>query len=349
MSEATVLVSKSGSLGHIVLNRPKALNALNLEMVELIDRALDDFEADPEIAAVLVSGAGERGFCAGGDIRAAHDSGKAGDGTALVFWRTEYRLNARIARFPKPYIAWMSGITMGGGVGLSAHGSHRIVTDTTRLAMPETGIGFFPDVGGSWLLSRPGSEFGTFMGLTGTIVGAGDAIRASLADFCVPSDRFEELRSTLSALPKGANATEVGETISRFAVIAESSYSPEDRALIDRALAHATIEEIISALAAETGDFARKLVETLGTRSPTSLKVTLRMIRLGRDSADLETCLSREYAALPAVLASHDFYEGVRAAVIDKDRNPKWQPATLAAVSQEAVDAYFPDGAAGIF
>ncbi|MCL6707656.1 enoyl-CoA hydratase/isomerase family protein [Pseudomonas sp. R2.Fl] len=341
MDEAPILVSKDGSLGVITLNRPKALNSLNLDMVRAMEAAFDEFEADPAVSAVLIQGAGERGLCAGGDIRMVHDSGKAGDGQGLLFWWEEYRMNARIPRLAKPYVAFMDGIVMGGGVGVSAHGSHRIVTERLRLAMPETGIGFFPDVGATWLLTRKPGELGTYLGLTGEIIGAADAILAGLADRCVPSDRLADLRVALATLPGGAGAEALVQVIRQFAVDPGKPVLAEHLGLIDRAFRFDTIEEILAALDSEPGEFAANTRARLLARSPTSLKITLRMLRLGRTSASLEECLNREFAGSAAILGLPDFYEGVRAAVIDKDRNPRWSPDRIEAVSDASIARFF--------
>ncbi|MBR0557963.1 enoyl-CoA hydratase/isomerase family protein [Ciceribacter sp. L1K23] len=341
MDEAPVVVTKEGSLGIITLNRPRALNSLNLEMVHIMDAAFDDFEADPAIAAILITGAGERGLCAGGDIRMVHESGKAGDGQGLRFWWAEYRMNARIPHLSKPYVAFMDGIVMGGGVGVSAHGSHRIATERLKLAMPETGIGFFPDVGATWLLTRKGGELGTYLGLTGEIIGAADAILAGLADFCVASDRLPELRGVLAALSPDSGRVEVDEVMLRFATDPGTPTLTEHVDLIDRAFGFDTIEDILAALNREPGEFAAKTRERLLTRSPTSLKITLRMLRLGRASASLEECINREFAGSAAILDLPDFYEGVRAAVIDKDRNPRWSPDRIEAVAETDLKPFF--------
>ncbi|TWG95977.1 enoyl-CoA hydratase [Mesorhizobium sp. J18] len=347
--EQEVLVAREGSVGHISLNRPKALNSLTLDMVRRINDALDALEEDPHVAAVLMSGEGERGFCAGGDIRMLYESGRGGSNTAVNFFREEYRLNARIARYPKPFIAIVDGITMGGGVGLSAHGSHRIATERTRLAMPETGIGFFPDVGATWLLSHAPGELGTFLGLTGEQIGVADAIVAELADFFVPSCQLSAVRDALSALAADANAEAVGRVIARFAQTPTEAVMARHRHMIDRAFAFDRVEEILVALEEEDGEFAAKTRQTLLAKSPSSLKVTLRLLRQGRESRDLESCLEREFAATAAVLRSHDFYEGVRAAVIDKDRNPKWSPHDLATVDEEAIAHFFASRAERLF
>ena len=341
-ADHTTLVERRGTLGVIKLNRPKALNSLTLDMVRDIEAALDDFERDPGVAAVLLTGEGERGLCAGGDIRAVHDSGKAGSDLATTFWREEYRLNARLARYPKPYVTFMDGIVMGGGVGLSVYGSHRIVTERTRLAMPETGIGFFPDVGASWFLTRQQGELGTYIALTGEILGAADVITLGLADSYMPADRLSSLTEALSRLPAGSSREQVSAAIAILSETPKAGAVAPMRETIDRLFAFDSIGEILKALEGEPGPIAEKTAATLRTKSPLSLNVTLRLLRLGRQTATLEECLEHEFAATGAVLASHDFYEGVRAAVIDKDRNPHWRPGSLAAVTQADIDAYFP-------
>jgi enoyl-CoA hydratase len=332
-----VLVWRVGALARIRLNRPKALNSLTLPMVRRIGAALDVIESEPSLAAVLVDGAGERGFCAGGDIRAVHDSGRAGDGVAEEFWRVEYEVNDRISRFSKPYIALMDGITMGGGVGLSAHGSHRVVTERTRLAMPETGIGFIPDVGGTWLLARAPGETGTYLGLSGQSIGAADAIFAGFADQCVPSEALCALGEALEELPAGASGTDVHPIIGRFARPAGPASLQVAQTAIDRAFAFDDVPAILAALRADGSDFAREAAEIIGQRSPTSVVVTLALLRLARRTGALRACLDREYVAACQTLRGHDFYEGVRAAVIDKDRQPRWRPATIAEVTPAMV------------
>src|ERR1700679_921358 len=214
--EHDLIARREGSVGVIRLNRPKAINAMTLEMSLAIDAALDQFEADSAVALVLLEGAGERGLCAGGDIRGLYDSSKAGGDLGKVFWRQEYIMNARIAKFPKPYVAFMDGLVMGGGVGLSAHGRHRVVTERTRLAMPEVGLGFFPDVGGTWLLSRSPGELGAYFGLTGQTMNGLDAIHARFADAVVPSSQLPALREVLTKIRPGTNSTEVRTLIKGF-------------------------------------------------------------------------------------------------------------------------------------
>jgi enoyl-CoA hydratase len=338
-SASLVSVFQEGQVGRIRLNRPKALNSLTLEMVRLIADALDAFEGDPAIGCILLDGEGSRGLCAGGDIRAIHESGQRQDGEAESFWREEYILNARIAAFPKPYIAIMDGITMGGGIGLAAHGSHRIVTERSRIAMPEVRIGFVPDVGGTWLLSRAPGELGTYLGLTGEIIGGGDAIRAGLADIMVPSERLSGMIDTLSSLGRGAAPDDIRGILRSYSRQEADEPLWQHRAIIDMCFAHDDIEAIVSSLRRATGEFAQKTLASLLLESPTSLKVSLRLLRLARNSS-LEDCLQREFRAAVHCLREHDFYEGVRAAVIDKDRNPRWQPDSIEAVSAADVDHY---------
>ncbi|WP_421870131.1 enoyl-CoA hydratase/isomerase family protein [Pararhizobium sp.] len=340
-TETETLVERQGALGRIRLNRPKALNSLTSQMVRDINATLDDFERDPSISAVLVTGEGERGLCAGGDIRAIYDGGRAGSDVPTTFWREEYRLNARISRYPKPYAVIMDGIVMGGGVGISVYGSHRIVTERTRFAMPETGIGFFPDIGASWFLTRQAHELGTYIGLTGEPLGAADAILAGLADVFIRSERLADLTGALAALPARSSRETVSAVIAGFSEIPPTGILEPQQPSIDRLFAFDTIEDIIAALRSDDSLFSEKLLSVLAAKSPLSLNVTLRLLRLGRKTGTLEDCLEREFSATAAVLRSHDFYEGVRAAVIDKDRNPQWRPQRLADVTAADVDAYF--------
>lgn len=335
-----ILVEQQGSLGRIRLNRPKALNALTLEMVHGISAALERFAAEPTVAAVLMTGEGERGLCAGGDIRALYDHGRDGSGFGERFFRDEYRMNAAIAAYRKPYVAIMDGITMGGGVGVSAHGAIRIVTERTRVAMPETGIGFFPDVGSTWLLSRAPGKLGTFIGLTGDSIGGADTIMAGLADCFVRSERLPALIEALSSLPTTAPREGVRALVQTHASTVPPPLATH-RAEIDRAFACDSVEEIVAALESSGSAFARETLNVLGQKSPTSLKVTLKLLRDARHATSLQACLEREFAAGNRVLASDEFYEGVRAAVVDKDRTPKWRPASLAEVTSEFLAPYF--------
>jgi enoyl-CoA hydratase len=332
-----ILVRRDGALGHIRLNRPRALNSLTLGMVRAMAEALDAFARDDEVAVVLVDGAGERGLCAGGDIRAIYESGRRRDGEAERFLREEYALDARIAAYPKPYVAIMDGITMGGGVGVSAHGRHRVVTERTRLAMPETSIGFFPDVGATWLLSHAPGEVGTYLALTGATIGADDAIDAGLADRFVMSADLPALHEALASLDSSADAADVAETLASLSQPGGAASLQAHRAAIDRLMVSDDMEEIRRALEGDGSAFAAAASRALAAASPTALKLTLRLLRSGRSSGSLEECLVREYRAACRALRGHDFFEGIRAAVIDKDKRPLWSPARLEDVEEALV------------
>jgi enoyl-CoA hydratase len=340
-SEPDLIVRREGAAGIIRLNRPKAINAVTLEMFRGIDRALDEFEADPAIGLILLEGAGDRGLCAGGDIRALYDSSRAKGDLGKILWREEYILNARIAKFAKPYVAFMDGIVMGGGVGLSAHGAHRVVTERTKLAMPEVGLGFFPDVGGTWLLSRSPGEVGSYFGLTGQTMNGPDAIYARFADAVVPSSHLSTLREALIDLRAGTSSGEVQAVIGRFATGETAGPVAAIRPQIDRWFAYDRMDEIMTALQRDGSELAQSTLQTLNEKSPRGMVVTLRLLRLARNSSSLEQCLVREYRAALEVFRSDDFREGVRAAVIDKDRNPHWSPPRVEDVTSEMQAAYF--------
>lgn len=336
-----VLIDRIGSAAVILLNRPKALNSLNSAMVRAMKAALEEFAGNPEISCVVVKGEGERGLCAGGDIRVIYESGKSDDPEVTRFWREEFPLNYMISRYEKPYVVLMDGIVMGGGVGIASHGKHRIVTERTRLAMPETGIGYVPDVGATWLLPRAPGETGTWMALTGEVIGAADAIYTNLADVNVPSERLAPLVEALGELKGGASDEQVRAVIDRFAVVPGESPLEAYRDLIDRVFRFDTVEEVVEALNREDDEFSIRTRDIIAKRSPTSLKLALRLIRRGRESSSLVECLEGEFTAGAEILRNHDFYEGVRAAIIDKDRNPKWSPATLEEVADTDLDRYF--------
>jgi enoyl-CoA hydratase len=341
LGEPDLIVRREGGAGVIRLNRPKAINAMTLEMSVGIDAALDRFEVDPDVALVLLEGAGERGLCAGGDIRGLYESSRAGGDLGKVFWRQEYIMNARIAKFPKPYVAFMDGLVMGGGVGLSAHGSHRVVTEKTKLAMPEVGLGFFPDVGGTWLLSRSPGEIGAYFGLTGQTMNGPDAIHARFADAVVPANKLAALREALVSLRMGVSAADVKAAIDRFAIGETSGPVAAMQPRIDAWFAHDRMEDIVAALKADGSELAQSTLKTLNEKSPRGMVVTLKLLRLARASASLEQCLVREYRAALEVFKSDDFREGVRAAVIDKDRNPRWSPPRIEDVTPEITAPYF--------
>lgn len=333
-----ILIEKHGTAGVIRLNRAKAINSLNEAMVRDIKAGLDAFARNREITSVILCGEGERGLCAGGDVRQIHAARTASEADRTRFWREEFPLNYTISHYPKPFIALMDGIVMGGGVGVSAHGRYRVVTERTRLAMPETAIGYFPDVGATWLLPKAPGEAGTWLGLTGREVGAADAIHLGLGDYHVACARLGELTQALGEV---SFAADIGAVIESFSSPPQSAgVLATHQAAIDSAFGYDDVEDIMAALSASTTEFARETLVALQARSPTSLKLTLRLLRMGRQSSGLVECLEREFTAGCEVLRNHDFYEGVRAALIDKDRNPKWRPVTLEAVTSEEIDRY---------
>jgi enoyl-CoA hydratase len=340
-TEPDLIARREGSAGIIRLNRPKTINAVTLEMFRDVDKALDEFEADPAVAVIVLEGAGERGLCAGGDIRALYESSKVRGDLGKILWREEYILNARIAKFAKPYVAFMDGIVMGGGVGLSAHSRHRVVTEKTKLAMPEVGLGFFPDVGGTFLLSRSPGEIGTYFGLTGQTMNGPDAIHARFADAVVSSARLAELRDALTKVRPSAPSGEIKLLIDGFATGETSGPVAAMQSAIDRWFAHDRMEDIMAALQRDGSEAALSTLKTLNEKSPRGMVVTLKLLRLARASSSLEECLVREYRAALEVFASDDFREGVRAAVIDKDRNPRWSPPRIEDVTPEMTAPYF--------
>jgi enoyl-CoA hydratase len=340
-AEPDLIARREGAAGIIRLNRPKAINAVTLEMFRDIDKALDAFEADSAVGLILLEGAGERGLCAGGDIRALYESSQVKGDLGKILWREEYILNARIAKFPKPYVAFMDGIVMGGGVGLSAHSSHRVVTERTRLAMPEVGLGFFPDVGGTFLLSRSPGEIGTYFGLTGQTMNGPDAVYAHFADAVVPTGKLAALRETLVNLRADVDAAEVSAAIAGFATGETAGPVAALQPQVDRWFAHDRMQDIVAALRRDGSSLAQSTLTTLNEKSPRGMVVALRLLRLARASSSLEECLVREYRAALQVFASDDFREGVRAAVIDKDRNPRWSPPAIEDVTPEMVAPYF--------
>lgn len=333
--EDAVLATVDGRMGRITLNRPRALNALTHEMVRRIAAALDEWEQDPAVETVVITGAGERGLCAGGDIRGIYEDARGGCGDAsAAFWRDEYRLNARIARYRKPYVALMDGIVMGGGVGVSAHGSVRIVTERSRIAMPETGIGFVPDVGGTYLLALAPGRLGTHLALTGTTVGAADALLCGLADHFVPAHRLPELLKALAAMP-------VTDVLPSFVGEAPPGELGANQEWIDHCYAADAVEEIVDRLLGSGTPGAKAAAESLLAKSPTALKVTRAALRRARSLGPLEAVLEQEYRVSYAALSAPDLVEGIRAQVIDKDRTPRWTPATLAEVTDDDVDRFF--------
>lgn len=327
-----VLSEDRGHLGIITLNRPQAVNALTAGMVHTMLGLLADWAEDRGVSTVLVQGSGSRGLCAGGDIVAIYrDILTGGSGTA-DFWEAEYRLNAMIARYPKPYVAFMDGLVLGGGVGISAHGSVRIVTERTRTGMPETTIGFVPDVGGTLLLARSPGETGTHAALTGAHLNGADALFLGLADHFVRSEN-------LPALAAALESETAEDAVGRFAEPAPESALAGQRTWIDECYAGNDVEGILRRLRTFGGE-ATKAAETIESKSPTAVKVALESLRRARGMS-LEQALTQEFTVGLHFLAGPDFREGIRAQVVDKDRNPHWLPATLADVRDADVARYF--------
>ncbi|MEL7128999.1 MAG: enoyl-CoA hydratase/isomerase family protein [Pseudomonadota bacterium] len=338
-----VIVRRENGVGRLTLNRPDALHALDQAMCETMLDALRAWASDPDIAIVMIDHAEEtRGFCAGGDIRMLAESGAGNGEAARQFFATEYRLNTAIHNFPKPYLAIMDGVTMGGGVGVSVHGSHRVATERTLFAMPETGIGLFPDVGGGWFLPRLQGELGTWLALTGARLKGADVAAAGIATHFVPSELIANLKSQIVGADFSTGAAELlGEILKGAAhAIPAGSFEPNIETL-NQCFAHAGVEAIVDALKADASDWAVKQVETLATKSPRTLKVALRQLREGRDLSTFEENMINEYRIGARQVCSDDFLEGVRAVIVDKDHDPKWAPATLEGVGEDVLDAVF--------
>lgn len=336
-SEGDVLVAIKGSVGHLTLNRPNVINSLTLDMVRTIDAALTEWESNDQIMTVLLDGAGERGFCAGGDIRSLYDAARTGDPSARVFWREEYYLNARIARYPKPIVAIMDGIVMGGGVGLAGHASHRVATERLKTAMPEVGIGFAPDVGATYLLPRAPGELGTHLALTGDRLGAADALFSGFSDYRVDS-------SLLPTMVEHLRDADVDIVLGELQVppdAAEPGRLEAASEWINACYGASTVEEILERLRARPEPEAATAAEAIESKSPTALKVALRALRTGRELPTLEACLDQEYRVSCAFLDSPDFVEGIRATIIDKDGDPRWSPDSLQHVAQAEIDRHF--------
>ncbi|MFQ4147129.1 enoyl-CoA hydratase/isomerase family protein [Arthrobacter sp. LAPM80] len=334
MEHNDVLVERTGRLGHLILNRPQAMNALNFAMVQAVAKALDDWETDDGVSTVLISGAGERGLCAGGDIVSIYHDARTGGESSEVFWRAEYHLNARIRRYPKPVVTLMDGVVLGGGVGISAHASHRVVTERSRIGMPETGIGFVPDVGGTYLLSHAPGELGTHAGLTGTMVSGADAIAMGLADHFIDSAVLPTLVAELAERTASSAVARLGQAAPESALAAarwwiDEAYAPDDAG---------TILQRLTRVGDPAADAAAQII---AGKSPTAVTVTLAALRRARGLSSLEEGLNQEMRVSLRALRWPDFAEGIRAQMIDKDRNPQWSPATLAEVSGDVVAAAF--------
>lgn len=329
-----VLTEVDGSVGLITLNRPKAINSLNQRMVDDLTAILTRWAGDVAVRAVVLSGAGERGLCAGGDVVSIYHSARKDGAEARRFWRDEYLLNAQIADFAKPYVAVMDGIVMGGGVGVSAHANTRVVTDTSKIAMPEVGIGFIPDVGGFYLLSRAPGGLGLHAALTGAPFSGADAIAMGFADHYVPHADIEAFRRAIVG-------DGVENALAKYTVEPPPSELAAQRDWIDDCFARDTVEDIVAALAGHGAGPANDAANLIATRSPIALSVTLEAVRRATELETLKDVLVQDYRVSSASLRSHDLVEGIRAQLIDKDRDPKWSPAQLAAVTAADVEAYF--------
>jgi enoyl-CoA hydratase len=339
--EPEILFDRRGTAGIVTLNRPRALNAVTHAMVRALAAQLAEWADDGAVTRVILTAAGGRAFSAGGDLRALYELRQAGrTADAVAFWRDEYRLNAAIKHYRKPYVVLIDGVVMGGGVGVAIHGSHRVAGDGFLFAMPEAGIGFFPDVGASWFLPRLPGELGTYCGLIGDRLGPGDGTLAGIATHRVSSARFPDLVEALC----GAVAVEA--QLAAFAEPPGEGPVLARRGAIDRLFAAGEMAEILAALereAAENGPnaaFARTAVAQLRQKAPLSLKLTLALLRRGRN-LDFDECMRTEFRVASRVAEGHDFYEGIRSVIIDKDQAPQWQPATLEAVAQHDVERHF--------
>jgi enoyl-CoA hydratase len=345
MSAETVLVDRDGGLGRLRLNRPEALHALDADMVARMTAALLEWRADPAVKAVLIGHApGTRGFCAGGDIRMLAESGARDGAAARAFFHAEYRLNHLIHAYGKPVVALMDGVTMGGGVGLSVHARFRVATDRTTFAMPETGIGLFPDVGGGWFLPRLPDHIGVWLALTGARLKAADCLAAGLATHFVPSELLGPLQAQIAgaaqtedaraALASGLDALD--EPAGRPLLL-----TPDARTRIATCFSHDEVEAILEALHADGGDWARQQIAALSAKSPQTLKVALRQLHAGAKMKRFEDVMTMEHRIGARVVSRHDFQEGVRAIIVDKDNAPRWNPARLEAVDEALLDAIF--------
>ncbi|HEX5730115.1 enoyl-CoA hydratase/isomerase family protein [Microbacterium sp.] len=338
--EPRVLVRAAGGLGCLTLNRPRALNALDLGMIGDLAAALDEWEHDTDVDLVLLDGAGDRGLCAGGDVRGLYDQIRSGDPEgAGRFFRAEYAVNARIAEYPKPIVVLADGITMGGGIGLAGHAAIRIVTERSKLAMPETRIGFTPDVGGTWLLARAPGRLGEYLALTGATMDASDAIYAGLADHFVPSANLDGLRDALETRADPSSPTEL---VLLFDETPEPSQLAARRPWIDEAFAADTVAEIVDRLRGRPEAEASAAADVLGEVSPTGLAVTLAAVRRARELPDLRAALAQEYGLVMWFATGQpDLLEGIRAQLVDKDRTPRWQPATIGELTPDAAASAF--------
>ena len=337
-----ILFEQAGDWGIVTLNNEKALNALNWDMVKAMYAQLQNWAADASVKAVMVKGAGDRAFCAGGDIRWLYENGKRDPEGTAEFFRDEYTNNALIYHYPKPFIALIDGITMGGGVGISVHGDFRVASDNTLFAMPETGIGLFPDVGGGHFMPRLHDGIGLYYALTGARAKAADCMASGIATHYVAADKFEELEKSLLKAPLGDHAhADIETVLDIYAGDPGHAEINDIRAEIRRFFEEVeTLESLLSSLEADDSQFAQASLKTLSRMSPTSLKLTFQQMRMGHQ-LDFDDNMKMEFRMVSRVLAGHDFYEGVRAQIIDKDRTPKWSPAVLGEIDTDTLENYF--------
>lgn len=336
MSEPEVICRVEGRVGRLTLNRPKALHALTTAMCSDMTDALLAWRADPAVELVMIDHSGERGFCAGGDIRMLAESG-AGDGfLARQFFFVEYRLNHLLFEYPKPVVAFMDGVTMGGGVGLSMPARYRVATERTTFAMPETGIGLFPDVGGGWFLPRMPGHAGLWLALTGARIKAADCELLGIATDFVASDRIEALKAAILADPAAIETLLV-----EYEGDAGRPPFAQHQDQVDRLFGKASVEEIVAALEAEGSEWAKAQLEVLAAKSPQTLKVAFRQLQLGGQARTFAENMRMEYRIGARVVQMADFIEGVRAVIVDKDNQPRWNPPTLSGVSEQMLDTIF--------
>jgi len=339
-----VLTQRDGKVARIRLNRPKAIHALNTVMCATILDALEAWRTDLDIEAVLIDHAEGRGFCAGGDIRMLAESGAKDGAEAREFFHTEYRMNHRLFTYAKPIVAFMDGITMGGGVGLSQPAKYRVATENTRLAMPETGIGLFPDVGGGWYLSRLPGRTGQYLALTGHRLDGAECLALGLATHYLTGDRLDEAKARISTEPQ-----QIAAILDALGTPAPDARILEHCYAIDRLFASDVLEDIFAALAADPGEWAQAQLAILRTKSPQTMKVSLRLLHEGAMMPTFEDEMRQEYAVGAHVVQRHDFLEGVRAVIVDKDNAPRWDPPTPEGVTDHVIDQIFaplPDGEA---
>ncbi len=332
--------NETGHVGIITLNRPQVLNSLNQSMIQAMYTQLQTWAKQETLKAVIIKATG-RAFCAGGDLHLTYERRKHNDPRLTQFFQEEYQLNRFIYHFPKPYIAILDGITMGGGVGISIHGSHRLATDHLLFAMPETGIGFFPDVGGTYFLPRMNNKIGFYLGLTGAKLTSDDCIATGVATEKIVSDAIPDIINTLVQTPFTTDAKQsVTDILKRFTVPVNRFSLNKHQDEIERAFSAETIEDILEILYQSTSEFCRDTALIMEKKSPTSLKVSFKAIQQG-SKLNFDECMQQEYLLACHFLQSHDFFEGIRAIIIDKDHAPLWQPANLETVSDYEVKQYF--------